>query len=129
MLISNRLTALAATAFFTFIAWIIVISDAGIPNIFIDSIRSIPYGDKLGHMVLYGVLAGLVNLSIGDQHKRHLGLPLGCALVLLFTLLEELSQGFFPSTRTLDIGDVVADFLGIYFVTWMMRKNKGLQEY
>ena len=124
MLILNRLTALAATVFFIFIAWIIVISDTGTPNIFIDSVRAIPYGDKLGHMSLYGVLAALVQLSLSQKSRNHFGLPLGCALVLLFALLEELSQGFFPSTRTVDIGDVAADFLGVYSVTWIMREKQ-----
>ncbi|RYY76568.1 MAG: trypsin [Gammaproteobacteria bacterium] len=124
MLIANRLVAFTAVMFFLFIVWIIVVSDAGRSNFLIDSVRAIPCGDKLGHMVLYGVLAALVNASLARRKRNHLGLPLGCALVLLFALVEELSQGFFPSTRTLDVGDMAADLLGIYCVTWMMRKKE-----
>jgi VanZ family protein len=125
MLIANRLAALTAGVFFLFIIWIIIVSDAGGSNFVIDSVRAIPYGDKLGHMVLYGVLAILVNISFARRKRNHLGLPLGCALVLLFALVEELSQGFFPSTRTLDVGDMAADLIGIYGVTWVMRE-KGI---
>jgi polysaccharide biosynthesis protein VpsQ len=124
MLIANRLAALTAGVFFLFTVWIIVVSDAGRSNVLIDSVRAIPYGDKLGHMILYGILAVLVNASLVLRKSNHLGLPLGCALVLLFALVEELSQGFFPSTRTLDVGDMAADLIGIYCVTWMMREKE-----
>ena len=126
MPILHRLIPAAAFSFFIFIIWIIVVSDSGSSNVLIDSIRAIPYGDKLGHMSLYAVLAALVNLSLKPMRKRYLGLPLGCALVLLFALLEELSQGFFPSTRTLDIQDAIADCMGVYFVAWVMAKKWNL---
>jgi polysaccharide biosynthesis protein VpsQ len=122
MPIFHRLIPVAAFSFFIFIIWIIVVSDSGSSNVLIDSIRAIPYGDKLGHMSLYAVLAALVNLSLKPRKQRYLGLPLGCALVLLFALLEELSQGFFPSTRTLDIQDAVADCVGVYFVALIDAK-------
>lgn len=93
----------------------------------IDSVRAIPHGDKLGHMSLYAVLAALVHLSLKSREKKHLGLPLGCALVLLFALVEELSQGFFPGKRTLDVLDVLADCLGVYFVAWV--NNKIIQKF
>lgn len=111
---SFRFWPLVTVLLFVFILWIIVVSDAGTPNVFIDEVKNIPYGDKVGHMGLYGLLALLVSLSLKPRQQRYLSLPLGCALVLLFSLVEELTQYFFPATRTLDIGDVVADFLGIY---------------
>ncbi len=122
MPITYRLMPIAAVSFFIFIVWIIVISDSGKSNILIDSVRAIPHGDKLGHMTLYAVLAALVNLSLKPREKKHLGLPLGCALVLLFSLLEELSQGFFPGTRTLDVQDAIADCMGVYFVAYLDTK-------
>ena len=123
MFSAARLIPIFALVFFLFILWIIVVSDSGRSNVLIDTVRAIPYGDKLGHLILFGVLAALVSFSLTHQKKKYFGLPLGCALVLLFALLEELSQGFFPSARTLDIGDVVADLVGIYFVAWMMQKR------
>ncbi|GGY64221.1 hypothetical protein GCM10011613_04970 [Cellvibrio zantedeschiae] len=119
MFISIRVVPVFAILFFIFILWIIVVSDSGTPNFFIDGVRNIPYGDKFGHLSLYGVLAMLVNLSLKSQQRKYFGLPFGCALVLLFALVEELTQAFFPSTRTLDIGDVFADFMGIYFAAWV----------
>ncbi len=122
MLSSLRLLPLAAAFFFGFILWIIVVSDMGGPNVLIDSVRAIPYGDKLGHMGLYAVLALLVNLSLKPRKQKYLGLPLGCALVLMFALFEELSQYFFPSTRMLDIQDALADIVGVYLAAWFCAK-------
>ena len=115
---------IAAIFFFGFILWIIVVSDMGGPNVLIDSVRAIPYGDKFGHMGLYAVLALLVNLSLKPRKQKYLGLPLGCALVLVFALLEELSQYFFPSTRMLDIQDALADMGGVYLAAWVCEKWK-----
>jgi VanZ family protein len=122
MLSSFRLIPVAAIFFFVFILWIIFVSDMGGPNVLIDSVRAIPYGDKLGHMGLYAVLALLVNLSLKPRPQRYFGLPLGCALALAFALLEELSQYFFPSTRMLDIQDALADMVGVYLAAWVCMK-------
>lgn len=122
MFSSFRLIPVAAIFFFGFILWVIVVSDMGGPNVLIDSVRAIPYGDKLGHMCLYAVLALLVNLSLKPRKQKYLGLPLGCALVLTFALLEELSQYFFPSTRMLDVQDALADMVGVYLAAWVCAK-------
>ena len=124
MLPSLRLLSFAAAFFFGFILWIIVVSDTGGPNVLIDGVRVIPYGDKLGHMGLYGILAFLVSLSLKPRKKKYFGLPLGCALVLTFALLEEFSQYFFPSTRMLDIQDALADIVGVYVAAWVCEKLK-----
>lgn len=123
MFASIRLMQVAASLFFVFILWIIVVSDIGGPNILIDSVRAIPYGDKLGHMSLYCILAFLVSLSCKPAKRKHFGLPIGCALVLAFALLEELSQYFFPSTRMLDIQDALADCVGVYLAAWLVQKK------
>ncbi len=122
MLSSLRLLPFAATFFFGFILWVIAVSDMGRSNILIDSIRAIPYGDKFGHLGLYAVLALLVNLSLKPRKQKYLGLPLGCALVLMFALFEELSQYFFPSTRMLDIQDALANMIGVYLAAWVCEK-------
>jgi VanZ family protein len=123
MFSSFRLLPVIAVLFFIFILWAIVISNIGGPNILIDSARVIPYGDKLGHMGLYGILALLVSLSLKPRKQKYFGLPLGCALVLTFALLEELSQYFFPSTRMLDIQDALADVVGVYLAAWWMQRG------
>ena len=113
-----RPVTLAAVLFFIFICWIIVQADRGADNFFIDHIRAIPYGDKFGHIGLYGLLALLVDLALLQRRTSFFEMPLGCALVLAFALIEELSQGFLPS-RTVDIGDAISDCLGVYLAAWL----------
>ena len=117
----NKLIFLVAILYFSFIFWIIVEADKGVPNFFIDNVEAIPYGDKLGHLMIYGVLSLLMNLILQRFTFRFCALPVGSFLVLMFALAEELSQGFFPS-RTLDIGDVIADVIGVYVAAFISAR-------
>lgn len=77
----------------------------------------VPGGDKLGHWLLIGGLAFLLNLSLQCRCFTWAGRRwlLGSAVVLGLAALEEASQIFLPS-RTADWGDFAADLLGI----WML---------
>lgn len=59
-----------------------------------------------------------MDLALQQRRCSFFEMPLGCALVLAFALIEELSQGFFPN-RTVDIGDAIADCLGVYLAAWL----------
>lgn len=76
--------------------------------------RTIPYGDKIAHIVVFGTLTLLLNAAI-----HHKGYPLGnyhllwgSLIVFIFATLEEASQFFIPS-RTLDIWDYLSSLFGI----------------
>ncbi len=71
---------------------------------------AIPYGDKLGHATLYGVMAMLLNYGL--SYRKIKGLQLGAVLVLTFAILEEFSQIYIPS-RTFDLYDILADIVGV----------------
>lgn len=109
-----KLIALVASALFIFILWIIYVTNTGGENVFIELVRSMPYGDKLGHFCLYGALTFMV--IIGFRFRSWtLGkckIYYGAALVTLFVVAEEISQLFIPF-RTFDLIDLVADFFGI----------------
>ncbi len=117
----TRATAIASFLLFLFICWIIFQADTGTPHYFIDAIRSIPGGDKLGHLWLYGLLALMLSYAWRHHSRRYLGMPAGCALVLAFAIIEEGTQAFFP-TRTLDFADVAADYLGVQLAAWFLRR-------
>ena len=102
--------------FSLFILWIIYAADTGLDNVFFVLVDAIPYGDKLGHFFLFGILTLLLNLALRFKHLNQL--PLGSLLVFAFVILEELSQYFFPN-RTLDIADIIADVLGILAFTYI----------
>lgn len=120
----------AAGAFLTFIFWIIFRADTGQPTALSSLVRHLPFGDKMGHFLLYGILAFMVNLALKNRRimiYRWRWL-LGSVLVLIFALLEECTQAALP-TRNFELWDMVCDTLGIVlfsalalrFDTWQKR--------
>jgi VanZ family protein len=109
--------------FFSFICWIIYEADQGASNVFLTFVRTIPFGDKLGHVGLYGLLTFLINLAMRCQvvYLLRFKIQIGSLMVLGFSLTEELAQGLFPS-RSLDVADAVADVIGIAVAAYMSRR-------
>jgi VanZ family protein len=99
------------TGFILFIIAIVVIADRGEGNQWWPFLADIPFGDKTGHVSLFGTLSLLCNLAFPS--RRVCGFVTITTLVLLaFISLEELSQAFIPG-RTLDLVDWLADLLGL----------------
>ena len=127
----SRFAIVLAMAVFSFILWVIYLANTGGRSIFFDMIKAIPYGDKVGHMLLFGTLTYVVNIAWRCRHFKLAGIPLyyGTALVSIFVLSEEISQGFIP-LRTLDIIDLAADAVGIslfsYF-SWLTQRYLYLE--
>lgn len=109
--------------FFLFIMWIINLADSAEYNFAFFIVGNIPYGDKISHALLYGVMALLLNFGLGFKTKRILGfnMQVGAMIVLFFAGVEELSQYYFPS-RTLDVYDFIVDIVGVVFVSMVWRK-------
>lgn len=109
-----KLISASAVCFFVFILWILYLANTGGNSLFFDFIRSIPYGDKLGHMGLFGflTLAAVVGSKFRAFQCGKLNVYYGAVLVALFTISEEFSQLFIPS-RTFDLLDLAANFVGI----------------
>ena len=106
-------------AFLLFIIWIIYSADTGGKNIFFDFVDWLPFGDKIGHFFLFGILTMFLNIALKYKQIKHwIKLPLGTVIVSILVLIEELSQAFIPN-RTLDIADLVADALGILVFTYL----------
>lgn len=103
-----------AVSFFMFILRIIYLANTAGSSIFFEFIRSVPHGDKLGHMGLFGslTLAAVVGSKFRAFAYGKFKFYCGAILVALFVVGEELSQAFIPS-RTFDFIDLAADFLGI----------------
>ena len=115
------------TILFTlFIILIIVLADTGNLGI-LHLVNRIPYGDKAGHFILYGILTLLVNLtffrSLPRQRSRQIAVISGLVLTLLIGL-EEFSQQFFAE-RTFSYKDLIASYLGVIFFSWLaLRINR-----
>lgn len=109
-----RLIISTTITFSMFIAWIIYLADTRQHCIFFDLVRRMPYGDKIGHAVLFGVLSLGATLAL-KLKGLNLGrgiVPYGALLIFTIALGEELSQYFIPG-RTIDIADLTADLCGI----------------
>lgn len=113
-MVFRGLSILAALSFFAFILWIISMANRAEPSIFFDFVASFPLGDKVGHVGLFGTLTLLVTLALGCHTLNVLNFRIytGAILVWLFVTVEEVSQGFIAS-RTMDLGDYLADLAGI----------------
>ena len=81
-----------------------------------------PGSDKVGHFVLIGGMAFLLNLSLDVREVRWLGVGwlLGSVLVGVVFTLEEISQIWIPS-RTFDLLDLAGDYTGILFFGWLAK--------
>ena len=117
---ANRLRIILPLGFFIFISFIIFLADSADHNFAFELIGHIPYGDKMMHALLYGVMALLLNYGLKYKSYKFFGshMQLGAIIVLTFAGLEELSQYWFPS-RTCDFVDFVADMVGVVlFSLW-----------
>jgi polysaccharide biosynthesis protein VpsQ len=121
----KRLTIL----FTLFIILIIVLADAGQLGM-LAIIYRIPYADKAGHFILYGVLALLINLtllrSLPAQNRTRIALI--SVLILAFLIgIEEFSQQSF-SSRTFSLSDLTASYLGLIFFSWLAVRTEGRKD-
>jgi polysaccharide biosynthesis protein VpsQ len=116
-----------AILFTLFIVVVVVLADAGKLPPYLKNIYDFPYGDKLGHFVLYGLLNFFITLatirSLPARPPKWLALSIGLTLALLIAL-EEFSQRYFAK-RTFDLIDLLAGYLGLMvggFVAYKLKK-------
>ncbi len=106
---------LALFGFGFFLCCLVVLADSGRGRWLFGMAESIPGGDKLGHFILFGLLAFLVNLVMQASVFRcgRLTLLKGSPLVMGIVIAEEVSQLFFVF-RSFELLDLAADLLGIW---------------
>lgn len=119
----KRLTILFAL----FILLIIVLADMGVLWRLLTFVYRMPYGDKAGHFILYGILALLINLTVFESRpdsassrepsRKLLVIKTGLILAALIGL-EEFSQQFFPD-RTFSLLDLSFSYLGVIAFSWL----------
>ncbi len=122
----NKLIAVVTVAF---IVYIIYLANMGRQDhVFFQLVAAVPFGDKIGHFVLIGTLALVVNLALGSPtfHSwRVLGVPilLGTVVVTPLVVAEEFSQ-LFVASRTFDWIDLICDFIGIAAANWLAYRTR-----
>jgi VanZ family protein len=115
---------LLALAFFVFLLAVAYWADSGTMPAPLKFVSAFPNGDRVGHFVLYGILAYLVSAAFPSRWVR-VGawrLPLGAVLAAAMATLEELSQIFIPA-RTPDLVDSAAGYLGIFVSTLIFKRQ------
>ena len=112
-----------AISFLLFICWTILQVDLGQGTVLSKYVRHLPFGDKIGHFLLYGILAFLVNLALNNRTTKIFSyqLLLGATLVLTFAILEEFTQ-IMLSTRDFDLWDIACDLGGVASFSWLSIK-------
>lgn len=119
----QKLCLFLALMLFSFIVWVIFMANTGQDMLLFKVTRQIPFGDKLGHIFVFGGLTLMANLAFkGKVLNGKLGsVYWGTAAVLIFVTLEELSQHF-VATRSLDLLDYLANLVGILSFTWLSKE-------
>ncbi len=86
---------------------------------FLGRVYDFPYGDKLGHFLVFGLLSLPVNMAALERWPGNMKVVLRTTLVLAVVIgLEEFSQRWFP-TRTSSAWDLMASYLGVAAFAWM----------
>lgn len=85
-------------------------------------LQQIPYYDKIGHVVLYGIATYLGHTLLSYRRLGN-GLPVFPTLFTIFTIVEESFQGLSPN-RTLDSIDLIASLSGIALGYQLSEKGR-----
>jgi VanZ family protein len=111
--------------FAVFVVVIIVLADRGQLGP-LHVIYDFPYGDKAGHVVVFATLNFLTTLTLiralPKRDPKRVALAIGLILAALIGA-EEYSQKNFPS-RTFDLLDLTASYIGLVFGGWLALRHK-----
>lgn len=112
-----------AIAWLVFIALVIFCADRRLLTPVFTFIVGHPGSDKIGHFLLIGGMAFLLNLALGVREVRGFGRGwlLGSVLVAVVFTLEEFSQIWLPA-RTFDLLDLAGDYAGILCFGWLAKR-------
>ena len=127
---SLRLARFSIMKYFTILFTLFIILIITLANLgqlgFLKILNQLPFADKIGHFVLYGILTLLLDLTFTRAFpppSRKLTV-LRIALILSLLIgLEEYSQQFFAK-RTFDLVDLTFSYLGVIFFSWVSLKIK-----
>jgi len=113
-MLMRTIVSASAVAFIAFVAWVIYMANTGQHTLFFTLVKATPYGDKIGHFVLFFTLAFFVNYLLHFKKIFIYKLPinLGSIIVLIFITIEEFSQLLFIH-RTFDILDLSAGIVAL----------------
>lgn len=120
----NKAYRILALSFFILIIWIIYNANVGNQIFLFKAVNHIPFRDKMGHFILFGILTWCLNFGFNYRRINLLSKKffLGTTLVTVFVVIEEFSQVFIP-LRSFDLVDLLADAIGIIAFDFLSRKT------
>ena len=120
--LNQRPIALLAMGYGTF--FLVILWGAYTNRLPLDLLETIPYYDKIGHVVLYALASYLGHRVL---HRRHFKgvryLPVFPVLFGLVMTAEEIVQGLSPY-RTLDGLDLVCSLSGVVLGYFLAQKGR-----
>ena len=109
-----------------FLILIVILANTGLLPRGIRQLYDFPYGDKVGHFLLMGLINFILNWTMLASRTDPQPATVIWKVSLLFALivtLEEFSQQFFPR-RTFSLLDLSFSYLGITaaaFLAWKLK--------
>lgn len=124
----KRMKILLLLFFIVVIVPTIVLADLGRLPGFLAAVYAFPDGDKVGHFVLYGLLAFLLVIALPSENPQRLRRAslLACSLLVVAIGIEEISQ-MLLETRSADLQDFICSVLGVIvfgYVAWQIKRKK-----
>lgn len=110
-----RLLDRAATYFFLFGCWFVILWLLSSGNPSVKHTGEIPHLDKLAHFIYFYVGGALLTIGIGLQWQSLSDMRLFLIVVIICSLigrLDEYHQSYVPGRTGNDIGDWIADTAG-----------------
>ena len=118
---SQRSIALLAIGYGTF--FLVILWGAYTNRLPLDLLKTIPYYDKIGHVVLYALASYLGHRVLHQRHFKGIRyLPVFPLLFGLVMTAEEIIQGISPH-RTLDGIDLICSLSGVVLGYWLAQKG------
>jgi VanZ family protein len=122
----ERIATFLAVVFAVFILTLILLADRGTLPPLMRAAHDFPGGDKAGHVILFGLLNFFVTRAIAppppSRTSKRAALTAGLILALAVAA-EEFSQRYFAS-RTFDLVDLLASYLGLFLGGWLAMRTK-----
>jgi len=114
-----------AFLFTLFIILVVILADINAFPPFVRRFYDFPNGDKVGHLVLFGLLNFFLTSAFLSRFKpdpKQVALSVGLILALAIAA-EEYSQQYF-SARTFDLVDLTASYVGVVVGGWVALRLK-----
>ncbi|WP_440906190.1 VanZ family protein [Catenovulum sp. SX2] len=111
-------------AFICFIVWVIAAANSGANLILFQLVAGLPYGDKLGHFVIFLLITICAELLLKSRRWNFGRMQISAPSILVasFVILEEFSQ-LFIDNRTFDWLDLIASLVGVIIASWLTHKR------